>query len=191
MDDHDAIPYAGLTSIRACTLAEGHRLGLPHDWLENLPHAPQLPGSGAVAPHAMDTFLAWKRQEMLARLGRMDELAPALVIEALEEVATADGPDWVRDAAERIMFALVWPKRTEGMRLQLLTATADLEHCLRESPSMHLFADLAGCWRATRDGVLRLDDTMRLPEECPWVSLADLIEAAENSLAERRYLPAA
>ena len=186
MDDHD-----GSNSFRTHTLTEGHRLGLPQDWLESLPHAARLPGAGAAAPQAMDTFLAWKRQEMLARLGRMDELAPALVIEALEEVAAADGPGWVRDAMERIMFALVWPKRTEGMRLQLLTAVADLEHCLRESPSMRLFADLAGCWRATRDGVLRLDDMARLPDRCPWPSLADLIADAENSLAERRYLPAA
>lgn len=186
MDDHD-----GITSIRAHTLAEGHRLGLPHDWLESLPHVARLPGTGASAPRGMDAFLTWKRQEMLARLGRMDELAPALVVEALEEVATADGPGWVRDAAERIMFALVWPKHTEGMRLQLLSALADLGHCMQESPSMRLFADLAGCWRATRDGVLRLDDMVHLPDQCPWPSLADLIEAAENSLADRRYLPAA
>jgi len=186
MDDHDAIPM-----IRARILEEGHRLGLPQDWLERLPHLGRLPGSGLPAKRGMDAFLTWKRQEMLARLGRMDELAPSLVVEALEEVATSDGPGWARDATERIMFALVWPKRTEGMRLQLLTALADLDHCLQESPSMRLFDDLAGCWRATRDSVLRLDDMERLPEECPWLSLADLLGEAENSVAERQFLPAA
>lgn len=185
MNDHNTLnDHEGLGPVRLRMLEEGHRLGLPGEWLKQLPSGEPLPGSSPTQRRGMDSFLTWKRQEMLARLGRMNELSPELVVEALEEVATSDGPRWVRDASERIMFALAWPKRTPGMRLHLLTALADLRTCLRESPSMPLFTDLPGCWRATQDAILRLDDTVQLRGDCPWPSLQALLRDAERAATQ-------
>lgn len=181
----------GVAAIRTSVLDEGRRLGLPEDWLKRLPRLDPLDGTATPAWRGVDAFLTWKRQEMLARQDRLDELCPGLLVEALEEMATADGPRWIRDSMEKIMFALVWPRRTPGMRVQILTGIADLCHCLRESPSMRLFADLGAGWRSTRDALLRLDDRLDLPDDCPWPSLEDLLHAAEHEVADEMLLPAA
>ncbi|MGQ9369298.1 hypothetical protein [Azospirillum sp. ST 5-10] len=173
------------TLARRRLLDEGHRLGLPADWLRHLPRALSLPGNCPAAARGMDTFLTWKRQEMLARQGRLDELAPGLVVRALEEAAAADGPRRLREAAEWLMFALVWPRRGASLLAQQATALADLRHCLAQSPSMHLFADLPDLWRSARDAALRLDDRLDLPSACPWPSLAALMEAAEVPASPR------
>ncbi|MGF7177413.1 hypothetical protein [Azospirillum doebereinerae] len=187
MNDHGTLnDHESLGSVRLRALEKGQRLGLPREWLRRLPGDEPAPGAGPLQRRGMDRFLAWKRQEMLARHGRMNELSPELVAEALEEVATSDGPRRARDASERIMFALAWPKRTPGMRVHLLAAAEDLRNCLRESPSMPLFTDLPGYWRATQDAVLRLDDTVRLRDDCPWPSLQALLRDAEHAA---RHMP--
>ncbi|HYG87635.1 MAG TPA: hypothetical protein VD978_15355 [Azospirillum sp.] len=172
-----------LNAARAHALEEGRRLGLPPEWLEHLPRVGELPGSYAVPKHGMDAFLTWKRQEMLARQGRFDELDHALVAEALEDAAIADGPKWLHDTVERVMFALVWPRRTYAMHVEMLMAADHLENCLQDSPSMRLFADLPGCWRSVRHDVQRLDDAIELPEACPWPTLDALRVAVDERTA--------
>ncbi len=177
---------------RAETIAEGVRLGLPREWVEALPKIEELPGEYGKQQVEGDAFLVWKAQEYLVRTGRVAETDPALLGEALEDLAANDGPRWLRKATRRVMFLLAWPRRTYYLHVELGMAVDHLRGCLEESPSMWLMVDKSwqDCWWSTQYEIQGLDDTLDLPDACPWPTLDDLLRAAEErQAADRRRFP--
>jgi hypothetical protein len=172
--------------------AEGVRLGLPRDWLGMLSRVEELPDEYGDAAVKGDAFLVWKAQEHLVRTGRLAEADLALVAEALEDAAANDGPRWLHGAQRRLMFLVAWPRRTHHLHVELGLAVDHLRACLEEAPSMWLLVDEArdGSWQLARSEALGLDDTLDLPDACPWPGLDDLLRAAEERrAADRRRFP--
>lgn len=169
---------------RAEIIEEGVRLGLPRDWLELLPKIEALPGRYALRRDQGDAFLVWKAQEYLVRTGRLAEADIDLLAEALEDAAADDGPRWLYDSLEKVMFLMAWPRRNYHQKVELDMAVDHLRACLEESPSMWLLVedDWEGTWFSARFDAQRLDDELDLPEACPWPSLEELLHAAEERL---------
>ena len=88
---------------------DGLLLGLPEKWLSDLPVIGDLPDDYAQADFGEDAFLRWKAQEHLARSGRVERCDPALLADALETAAAEDGPRWVHESLQDLLFALAWP----------------------------------------------------------------------------------
>ena len=183
-----------LRPIRTEAMERGERLGLPRPWLEQLPRIEELPGTYADGHDQLDgdAFLAWKAQEYLVRSNRLGEASPALLAEALEDAAAADGPGWLHDALRRLMFLMAWPHRSYYLKVELDLARDRLRACLEDSPSMHLL--ISECWARTwlsvRYEIEGLDDRLSLEEACPWSTLDELTAAADERLmAERRLFP--
>lgn len=171
--------------IRHSTVALGRSLGLPEDWLRALPEIGTLPGATAEVDYGADAFLTWKRQEMLVRSGRLDEIDRALVAEALEDAAGHDGPGWLWRALDDLLFVLAWPKRTYHLHVRLRMALDHLRGCLEASPSMRLFEErLDRAWQRACFEVTSLDEAVaEPPEACPWPDLDAVMAAAEARLA--------
>jgi hypothetical protein len=176
-------------NIRSRTIAVGLALGLPKDWLRALPAIGELPGDYAESDYGADTFLSWKREEMLVRTGRLDKIDRNLVAEALEDAAAHDGPRWFRNQLRQLMFCLIWPNPTYLLHVDLHEALDLLRGCLKDSPSMRLFEQsaLKSAWQSARFELLRLDDSEPSPQEgCPWASLRHLTKAAAQRLRRDR-----
>ena len=163
-------------------------MGLDPAWLAQLPRVEELPGEYAPASVEGDAFLVWKAQELLARTGRLTEADRMLVAEALEDAAANDGPRWLHESLQKLLFLMAWPRRTCHLHVELGLALDHLRGCLKESPSMWLLVDndRDRCWYLARADALGLDERLELPEGCPWPSLAALARAAEERLAEGR-----
>jgi hypothetical protein len=177
---------------RGEVIDEGVRLGLPREWLGMLPRVEELPGEYGDPTVEDDAFLVWKVQEHLVRTGRLAETDPALLAEALEDAAANDGPRWLHGAQRRLMFLMAWPRRNYHLHVELGRAVDHLRACLEEAPSMWLLVDESrdGSWQLARSEALGLDDTLDLPDACPWPGLDDLLPAAGERLAtDRRRFP--
>jgi hypothetical protein len=183
---------------RERVLETGRRLGLPDWWLEKLPEISELPGSSGTVDYGEDAFLTWKRQEMLVRTRRLDEIDWDLVAEALEGAAASDGPRWWDSAVDEIMFILLWPKRTYYLHVQLGMAVSHLEGCLEDSPATRLLVDLRRSWWLAANRVEGFDDSIAVQgfnagdpaaDACPWADVDALIQAAKTRLEEdgRRF----
>jgi hypothetical protein len=170
-------------------VATGLALGLPEDWLRALPEIRELPGNYLETDYGKDAFLSWKRQELLVRTGRFEAVDRALVADALEGAAAKDGPAWLHKQLRELMFLLAWPERNYLLHVDLRTALDLLRACLKDSPSMDLFAQstLESAWQSARFELLRLDDSEpEPPEASPWPSLRDLTKAAAQRLRRDR-----
>lgn len=177
------------SELRTWIRVHGLGLGLPATWLDALPTIEMLPGDNlydAAWGYGKDAFLVWKQQEMLVRLGRLDEINRALVAEALEDAALADGPKWIKSAVEKMMFILSWPRWTYSLRVDLQIALESLEECLEGCPSAELFLTLDRRWQKVRYKLLALDEDLDLPKACPWATLAALEAAVKARLQEGR-----
>jgi hypothetical protein len=175
---------------RARALREGLRLGLPREWLGRLPEVELLPGRYSTSDpnYGRDTFLTWKAQEHLVRTGRLAEVDPDLVAEALEDAAANDGPKWLDRWLRRAMFLLAWPKHSYHLGVELGMAIDMLEGCFEASPSMWLTVepDWQDTWQLARFEILGLDEALEpeLPEACPWPTLPALLAAARTQARE-------
>jgi len=174
-------------SVRERIHEIGLSLGLPGDWVDALPKIELLPGDYINTDYGTDCFLTWKRQEFLVRTGRIDEVDHALVAEALEDAAAADGPKWLHRAMKDIMFVLAWPKRSYALRVRIGLALDHLNACIEDSPSMALFAEatLDQAWKSVRYAVMELDESLpEPPEQRPWTSLGALLSATRGRIFE-------
>jgi hypothetical protein len=187
-DDWDGRPPP---DIRARTLREGIRLGLPRAWLGALPEVDALPGRYLTQEpdYHGDAFLAWKAQEHLVRTGRLAECDPDLVAEALEDAATHDGPACWGRYLRQVMFYTAWPIHSYHLGCQLDMAIELLGACLHDAPSMWLDieADWQDRWWSVWHHALSLlgvEEAPTLPETCPWPTLPDLLVAARARVRE-------
>jgi hypothetical protein len=169
-------------------IEDGIGLGLPREWLENLPKIEELPGRYEGYGPDGDAFLVWKAQEHLVRTGRTAEADPMLLAEALEDEAASDGPEWLHNALKRVMFVMAWPRRTYHLKVELGMALDHLCGCLEDAPSMWVFLEKRwrSTWSSAQFKVMCLDDRIEPPDECPWATIEDLFRDAERRLAEDR-----
>jgi hypothetical protein len=174
-------------SVRTRVHGIGLALGLPGDWVDALPKIELLPGDYIDTDYGADCFLTWKRQEFLVRTGRIYEVDHALVAEALEDAAAADGPKWLHRSMKDIMFVLAWPKRSYALRVRIGLALDHLNACIEDSPSMALFAEttLDQTWASVRYAVMELDESLpEPPKQRPWPSLDALLSATRERISE-------
>jgi|GEM_PF-4901126 len=153
---------------------------LPEGWLAALPEITKLPGRYENSEYGADAFLTWKRQEFLARTGRITEANIDLVAEALEDASVHDGPSWLDKALIEALFLLAWPKSGYQLGVELSVAADMLAGCLESSPSMEKFLDIEGAWKRARYRVFMLDEERgNPPEECPWKSVDEIMRTAK------------
>jgi hypothetical protein len=169
-------------TVMNLVMKEEQRLGLPVDWVSGLPDEKALPGDYTRAEYGLDAALTWKAQEFMARTGRLGECDAMLVAEALEYSSVADGKKSLHEFLSEILFILTWPNRTYGLHTRLDFCCDVLIDLLEGSPSVLLHADLDRCWQSALYKVSMLDGELQLPEQNPWLSLADVLRAAADRL---------
>ncbi|ALG75713.1 hypothetical protein VY88_33035 [Azospirillum thiophilum] len=173
----------------------GLTLGLPRVWLHALPTIDLLPegyrdGPGSDRRYEPDSFLKFKGLEHAVRSGRVADLSPDdldLIAEALENESAGDGPRWMHDRMEDVLFILAWPKRTYALHVDLRIAAEGILDALDASPSSLLYsspADIDQEWQSATYRIHALDPDVVLPETSPWPDLAALLRAVADRIAE-------
>ncbi|PGH59225.1 hypothetical protein CRT60_00910 [Azospirillum palustre] len=181
--------------VRRRAVNTGLGLGLPRVWLQALPTINLLPeayrdGPGLDDRYGPDSFLKFKGLEHAIRSGRIADLSLDdldLIAEALESESAGDGPGWMRDRLQDVLFCLAWPRRTYSLNVDLRIAAEGILDALEGSPSSLLYAtppDIEQEWQSTMHRILTLDPEVALPETSPWPDLAALLRAAAERIAE-------
>ncbi len=164
---------------------DGLLLGLPERWLADLPIIGALPDGYVQSEFGEDAFLRWKAQEHLVRSGQLERCDPALLADALETAAAEDGPHWVNERLQDLLFALAWPgPKTYTLHVRIGLAAERLIDGLEDAPSALLFADVARSWRRVWLDIAMLAPDAELSDECPWDSLSALLAAAATAIDE-------
>jgi hypothetical protein len=90
------------------------------------------------------------------------------------------------------MFVMAWTRRTYHLKEELDMAIDHLRACLDSSPSTQLMLARSwpGAWLLARHKVEGLDERLSVEEACPWSTVDELLDAAEERLAiDRRRFP--